>query len=70
MKLTSVETLIRMDPVSPLDLLMNCDDELHWKGKATMFSNQLQVTINNRAITFALRDDGKTAAAIRENVAI
>lgn len=70
MRLAEKDTLIRLDPVAPVQLLMNCDDELHWKDKATNFGNQIQVTMRNRAVTFALRDDGKPAAAIRETVAM
>ena len=70
MKFAKDDIMVRMDPVSPVQLLMNCDDELHWKGKATMLANQLQVTIRNRAVTFSLQDDIQPAAAIRETVAM
>ena len=62
--------MVRMDPVSPVQHLMNCEDELHWKGKVTTFANQLQVTIRNRAVIFSLQDDIQPAAAIRETVAM
>ena len=70
MKFSKDDTMVRMDPVSPVQLLMNCEDELHWEGKATTFANQLQVTIRNRAVTFLLQDDIQPAAAIRETVAM
>ena len=41
LKLADDDHLVRMDSVSPVQSLMNCDDELHFKSKATKFGNQL-----------------------------